>query len=64
MDQMTAHQDLSTMREGDDFVCRYCGCEVTLKRHGDPERMPDMRPFTCCCGTVMELERQPERQRA
>lgn len=48
------------MQEGDDFVCPNCNCEITLKHHGDPARMPDMRPFTCCCGTTME----PEHRRA
>jgi hypothetical protein len=23
---------------------------------GDPAKMPNMRPFTCCCGTPMEKE--------
>ncbi len=44
------------MRDGDDFVCPNCGCEIMLKHHGDPARMPNMRPFTCCCGTPMEPE--------
>ena len=50
------------MRDGDDFVCPNCGCEVMLKHHGDPAKMPNMRMFTCCCGTPMEFE-HPERNR-
>jgi hypothetical protein len=42
------------MEEGDRFVCPTCGCEIVLERHGDPERMPRMQAFTCCCGTLMD----------
>jgi len=56
MDQMTERQGQLTMQEGDDFVCPNCDCEITLTHHGDPARMRDMRPFTCCCGTTMEPE--------
>jgi hypothetical protein len=45
------------MREGDDFVCPNCGCEIRLRHHGDAEKMGSMRPFTCCCGTAMEREK-------
>ena len=48
------------MRDGEDFVCPNCGCEIMLKHHGDPARMPNMGPFTCCCGTEMAAE-HPER---
>ena len=41
------------MQEGDTFECSNCGCRITLEHHGDPARMPNMRPFTCCCGTQM-----------
>jgi hypothetical protein len=44
------------MRDGDDFVCPNCGCEIMLKHHGDPRKMGQMGPFTCCCGTPMEFE--------
>jgi hypothetical protein len=44
------------MREGDDFVCSNCGCEIRLRHHGDPAKMQPMRPFTCCCGTAMDPE--------
>ena len=44
------------MQDGDDFVCSNCGCEIMLKHHGDPAKMPSTRPFTCCCGTPMEPE--------
>lgn len=44
------------MREGDDFVCPNCGCEIMLKHHGDPAKMPRMDMFTCCCGSRMEFE--------
>lgn len=55
MDTMPAGNQIH-MREGDDFVCPNCGCEIMLKHHGDPAKMPNMRPFTCCCGTQMEPE--------
>jgi hypothetical protein len=48
----TAHE----MRDGEDFVCPNCGCEIMLKHHGDPAKMPNMGPFTCCCGTEMAPE--------
>ncbi len=62
MDQST--QDMNSggatehidMRDGDDFVCPNCGCEIMLKHHGDPARMPQMQLFTCCCGTPMQFE--------
>jgi hypothetical protein len=44
------------MQEGDDFVCSNCGCEIRLRHHGDPAKMPSMQPFTCCCGTRMDPE--------
>jgi hypothetical protein len=44
------------MRDGQDFVCPNCSCEIMLKHHGDPAKMPTMQPFTCCCGTRMEPE--------
>jgi hypothetical protein len=44
------------MQEGDDFTCPNCGCEIRLRHHGDPQRMQQMRPFTCCCGTPMQKE--------
>jgi len=44
------------MREGDDFVCPNCGCEIRLRHHGDESRMPQMQPFICCCGTTMRKE--------
>lgn len=44
------------MREGDDFVCPNCGCEIMLKHHGDPAKMQNMTMFTCCCGHTMEFE--------
>jgi len=46
------------MQDGDDFVCPNCGCEIRLIHHGDPAKMPNMRPFTCCCGTQMEKEQR------
>jgi hypothetical protein len=50
----TAKGDMQ-MQEGDDFVCGYCGCEIRLRRHGDPEKM-QRGTFTCCCGTRMDRE--------
>jgi hypothetical protein len=41
--------------EGDDFICEYCGCEITVERTGDPAKMPAGSVFTCRCGTVMDL---------
>jgi hypothetical protein len=59
MDQQTVSRE-QLMRDGEDFVCPNCGCEIMLKHHGDPARMQNMRPFTCCCGTQMQPE-HPER---
>lgn len=57
MDTMQSGSQMDMqMREGDDFVCPHCGCEIMLKHHGDPAKMANMRPFTCCCGTQMEPE--------
>lgn len=44
------------MHAGDDFACLNCGCEIMLKRHGDPSKMLNMTMFTCCCGHSMEFE--------
>ena len=44
------------MHDGEDFTCPNCGCEIMLKHHGDPAKMPNMRAFTCCCGTEMQPE--------
>jgi hypothetical protein len=49
------------MHDGDEFVCPNCGCDLILKQHGDPAKMQEMRPFTCCCGTAMHSE-HPEIQ--
>ena len=46
------------MQDGDDFVCPNCGCEIRLIHHGDPAKMPNMQPFTCCCGTRMDKEQR------
>ncbi len=54
--EITGHGGQRQMRDGDDFVCPNCGCEIMLKHHGDPQKMQGMRPFTCCCGTLMEFE--------
>ncbi|MFL5641894.1 MAG: hypothetical protein ACJ776_05310 [Chloroflexota bacterium] len=50
--------DSMQMQEGDDFVCPNCSCEIRLRHHGDPAKMQQMRPFTCCCGTPMEKEQR------
>lgn len=47
------------MQEGDDFVCPNCQCEIRLRHHGNPDRMRQMTPFVCCCGTPMEKEQRP-----
>jgi hypothetical protein len=51
--------DTGAMKEGDRFSCSNCGCRIVLQEHGDPSKMKDMRPFTCCCGSVMRRETQP-----
>ena len=61
MDQQTPQAWRPEMHDGEDFVCPTCGCEIMLKHHGDPARMPQMGPFTCCCGTEMRPEHQPAR---
>ncbi len=53
---MDQESGMATMEEGEDFVCPNCGCEIRVRHHGDPERMPRMVPFTCCCGTQMRKE--------
>jgi hypothetical protein len=50
--------DAMQMREGDDFVCPNCSCEIRLRHHGDPAKMTKMDNFTCCCGTQMEKEQR------
>ena len=55
MDTMQAGNRLE-MRDGEDFVCPTCGCEITIKHHGDPAKMSNTGTFTCCCGTTMEAE--------
>ena len=50
--------DRMTMKDGDDFVCSNCGCEIRLIHHGDPAKMQRMGPFTCCCGTPMDKEQR------
>jgi len=57
----TTQSDQPEMRDGEDFVCPNCGCEIMLKHHGDPARMPNMGPFTCCCGTQMAPEHESPR---
>jgi hypothetical protein len=61
MDQATMAGDPLEMHDGDEFVCPNCGCNLTLKHHGDPAKVQEMRPFTCCCGTAMHSE-HPESQ--
>jgi hypothetical protein len=57
MTHTTTHGETGIhMKDGDDFVCPNCGCEIRLIHHGDPAKMPNMQMFTCCCGTKMEKE--------
>ena len=58
MDRTADASSRIEMQEGDDFVCPNCGCEIRLRHHGDPDRMPRTVPFTCCCGTRMEKEQR------
>src|SRR5262245_39894386 len=44
MDHPTAQTQRPEMHDGEDFVCPTCNCEIMLKHHGDPERMPQMGP--------------------
>ena len=61
MTHTTSHGETGIhMKDGDDFVCPNCGCEIRLIHHGDPAKMPNMQMFTCCCGTKMEKE-HPDR---
>ena len=46
------------MKEGDDWVCPNCACEIRLRHHGDPAKMQQMTDFTCCCGTKMNKEQR------
>ncbi len=61
MQQMTETGNVHEMHDGEDFVCPRCGCEIMLKHHGDPARMPNMSPFTCCCGEQMIPEHPEDR---
>ncbi|MFL5726498.1 MAG: hypothetical protein ACJ765_03160 [Chloroflexota bacterium] len=54
----STQSDRPEMHDGEDFVCPNCGCEIMLKHHGDPARMPNMASFTCCCGTEMVPEHE------
>ena len=54
--QQTATSNRIQMQEGDDWVCPNCGCEIRLRHHGDPAKMPQMTDFICCCGTRMQKE--------
>jgi DNA-directed RNA polymerase subunit RPC12/RpoP len=54
----TEKAGVTEMKEGDEFSCPNCGCRIVLRHHGDPEKMPEMRPFTCCCGTTMDQGRR------
>ncbi len=56
MTQPMQSTDRTEMRDGEDFVCPNCNCEIMLKHHGDASKMRNMRPFTCCCGTTMVPE--------
>jgi hypothetical protein len=46
------------MRDGDDWVCPNCACEIRLRHHGEPAKMQQMTDFTCCCGTKMHKEQR------
>ena len=58
----TGPENRIEMRDGDDFVCPNCRCEIMLKHHGDPQKMQRMQMFTCCCGTTMEFEHPRDRR--
>lgn len=59
-ESMQGGRSAQSMKDGDDFVCPNCGCEIMLKHHGDESKMQRMQLFTCCCGVTMEFE-HPER---
>jgi hypothetical protein len=48
--------DRPELRDGEDFVCPTCGCEITIKHAGDPAKMSNASTFTCACGTTMQAE--------
>jgi hypothetical protein len=48
--------DRPELRDGEDFVCPTCGCEITIKHHGDPAKLSNSSTFTCACGTSMRVE--------
>jgi hypothetical protein len=64
MDQRMQQADRPEMHDGEDFVCPTCSCEIMVKHHGDPNRMPKVGPYTCSCGTEMRPEHQPARAMA
>ncbi len=59
---MTMQDDTTSterVREGEDYVCGNCGCEVRVRHAGDQSKMTSgERTFTCCCGQRMRLERR------
>ena len=46
----------SPTHEGADFVCCLCGCEVMVKRWGEPRAHAEVGVFVCHCGATMRPE--------
>ncbi len=42
--------------EAEAWTCQFCGCEIAVRRGGDPERRAPGATFTCRCGTRMDME--------
>jgi hypothetical protein len=45
--------------EGDDLVCKNCGCEIQVKHTGENGRGYGRQAYMCSCGTPMEFEHAP-----
>jgi transposase-like protein len=56
MDQRTE------LRDHDDLVCPTCSSETMIKHTGDVTKGFGQQPFTCSCGTTMQLEHPDTRQ--
>jgi len=50
--------------EGEDFTCGYRGCEIMLKRNGDPAKMDSGSSFTCRGGMTVRQDRLPMKRDA
>ncbi len=55
-ESMSTSGTSTTGYAGEDFVCRYCACEIMVKHWGEPKSHADQGAFVCHCGHQMEPE--------